>query len=139
MEMSDAPPGGSPRWSIALLETIISVIVVSAILIMLTNSRQKYETNWILISILPVLFWLFFSGRITSFKAFGVELKSAIRRLSSETIKPDRDFMATSLIEFEPVSADPKADVAQIQNYVQRKVAALYFEHLDAWLIVCDG
>jgi CBS domain-containing protein len=121
-------PEESRKWWPPVLETIVATIVVALILRALTHSGAKYETNWILIAILPVLFWLFFSGRITSFKAFGVELKSAIRKISAEGIKSEQDFTLARRIDFEPVSADPKAEVKRIQEYRERRIAAIYFE-----------
>jgi hypothetical protein len=67
--------------------TIIASVVVAVVLVLLTGAGQKFETNSILVAILPVLFWLLASGKLASFKAFGVELKSAIRDVSKETIK----------------------------------------------------
>jgi len=67
---------GARRWITPAIETIIAAIVVALILVALACAGQSYETNWILIAILPVAFWLFFSGRISTFKAFGVELQA---------------------------------------------------------------
>jgi CBS domain-containing protein len=127
VEVDAGQPDAHVRGWLPLLETVVAAAVVFLILLELAHRHATYETNWILIAILPVLFWLFFSGRIASFKAFGVELKSAIRKISNEGITTD-DLTAANRIDFEPISADPKADVAKVQEYKQRRVAALSFE-----------
>ena len=78
-----------------------------------------------------MLFWLFFSGRISSFKGFGVELQSAIRRAADETVKTETvgaDIKKLGTIDYEGAVPDPKLDVTLIQKYIDRKVTALYFE-----------
>ena len=74
-------PAGSTtelQWWRPIVETVGAVFVIAGILYILDTWNKSFETNAILIAIFPVLFWLFASGRLASFKAFGVEMKSAI-------------------------------------------------------------
>jgi hypothetical protein len=128
VEVEAARPDASTiRWWRPALQALIAATVVFLILAELAHRHTTYETNWILIAVLPVLFWLFFSGRIAGVKAFGVELQSAIRKISSEGIKAE-DLTTANRIDFEPISAEPKAEVTRIQEYKQRRIAALFFE-----------
>jgi len=122
LEITPAASGSPVKWWVAVLETVASTFVVAILLKLLSRSGQKYETNWILISVLPIIFWLFFSGRLASLKAFGVELKAAIRRASNETITLDQE------LQYEPVDPAEKADIALIPNYIQRRVTAISFQ-----------
>jgi hypothetical protein len=121
LEISPAPSGGHVKWRVAALETIVATLVVAVLLKLLSNSGHKYETNWILISILPVLFYLFFSGRLASFKAFGVELKTAIQRASNQKITIDQE------IDYEAVNPEPKEDESLIPKYINQRVSAISF------------
>src|SRR5580700_2705889 len=116
------------NWWTPAIETIVATMVVAIILLLLTQAGQTFETNSILIAILPVLFWLFASGKLASFKAFGVELKSAIREVSSETIEADHSLMDSSPIEFVRVPENAKESIEKIQNYVRQRVPAISFE-----------
>ncbi len=112
-----------------IVETIVAALAVFAILIVLSLTRaanKPVENSWIVIAVLPVLFWLFFSGRISSFKGFGVELQSAIRRAADETVRTDDKELGT--IDYEGIVKDEKTDVTLIQKYIDRRVTALYFE-----------
>ena len=111
-----------------IVETIVAALAVFAILIVLSLTRaanKPVENSWIVIAVLPVLFWLFFSGRISSFKGFGVELQSAIRRAADETVTTD---IKLETIKYERGVPSPKVDVSLIQPYIDSKVTALYFE-----------
>jgi hypothetical protein len=116
------------KWWRPIVETAGAVSVIAVILYALDTWNKNFETNAILIAILPVLFWLFASGRLASFKAFGVEMKSAIRQVSSETIQADQALITSSTIEFAPVDPDVKGKIAKIAAYIQRKVPAISFE-----------
>ena len=118
---------GARRWITPAIETIIAAIVVALILVALACAGQSYETNWILIAILPVAFWLFFSGRISTFKAFGVELQAVIRQASVETIR-DRDLILHGSQELTLIKPRQKADVGRIEQYVQQRLPALSFD-----------
>jgi hypothetical protein len=122
------PTSERRTWWGPLIETLVAAIVVAAILYRLGQSDRKFETNSILIAVLPVLFWLLVSGRLASFKAFGIELNSAIRRVSSERITADRNLMASSAIEFEPVDPGTKDKVGKIGSYIARRVPAISFQ-----------
>jgi len=119
--MSFASGATSSRW-IALLETAVSMLVVWGILHYLGKSTANYQVEWIVIAVLPVVFWLLFTGRLASVKAFGVELTSAIRRESSETIVPDME------IRYQPIDASPKAGVEAIPRYIEKRTPAISFE-----------
>jgi hypothetical protein len=110
-----------------LLETIFASLVVLAILYFLAHgqSTEKYETSWIIIAVLPVLLWFFFSGRITGFKAFGVELKAAIQEASRESIRAGDAFRK---IEFDALNVEDKDRDGRIPEYKDRKVEVLAFE-----------
>jgi hypothetical protein len=97
------------KWWRPIVETAGAVSVIAVILYALDTRNKNFETNAILIAILPVLFWLFASGRLASFKAFGVEMKSAIRQVSSETIQADQALITSSTIEFAPVDPMSKS------------------------------
>lgn len=128
LEISDR--GGEPnqKWWLPYVTTVIAVIVIAAILLLIDWWGRAIETNSILIAVLPVVIWLLVAGKITSFKAFGVELKSAINQLSKETIDTDSGLLASSKIDYEAVESNPKEDVSQIQSFIRRRVPALSFE-----------
>ena len=132
IEIATARPGGPRNWWTPAIETIVATMVVAIILLLLTQAGQTFETNSILIAILPVLF-SFASGKLASFKAFGVELKSAIRQVSSETIEADHSLSTSSAIEFVRVPENAKESIEKIQNYVQQRVPAISFEL--GWII----
>lgn len=121
-EISSAGTRAPVRWWFAALETGASAIVVAILLHLLSHSGQKYETNWIIISVLPIVAWLFFSGRLASLKAFGVELQAAIRRASNQRIQPDHK------ISYEHVDSQPKQDIEKIPQYIAREVPAISFQ-----------
>jgi hypothetical protein len=118
--------GEKPAWWVPLGETLVAVIIVAAILYW--HGDRKFEMEAILVAVLPVLFWLLLSGRLTSFKAFGVELSAAIKQVSSEGIRKGPTPMASGTIEFEPIQAVSKEDPGKIKEYIARKVRALSFE-----------
>jgi hypothetical protein len=86
----------------------------------LTHHGQKFEPSAIIVSVLPVLLWLLLTGRITGFKAFGVEFKAAIRQASRQIIRPER-------IQFEQIEEYLKGSRDNIPTYVERKVSGLTF------------
>jgi hypothetical protein len=126
--MSIAARGEARTWWGPLIEAFVAAILVACILYLLSRSDQKFETNSILIAILPVLFWLLASGRLVSFKAFGVELKSAIQRVSSERLRADQNLMAASKIEFQTVDPRVKEKIDKIGRYIVQKVPAISFQ-----------
>jgi hypothetical protein len=111
---------------VPLVETLVAIVVVAAILSW--HWDRKFETNAILVAILPVLFWLLLSGRLTSFKAFGVELSSAIKQVSNQGIREDQTLTSSGTIEFELVEDVAKENVGKIKEYIERRVRALSFE-----------
>ena len=119
--MSFASGATSSRW-IALLETAVSMLVVWGILRYLGKSTANYQVEWIVIAVLPVVFWLLFTGRLASVKAFGVELTSAIRRESSETIVLDME------IRYQSINTELKTDQEAIPGFIAERTAALGFE-----------
>jgi hypothetical protein len=130
--MADVSRGPLPAndpgtWVRPAVETIVAAVVVGLILFILACAGQSYETNWIIIAALPVAFWLFFSGRVSTFKAFGLELTAAIRQASGETIK-DRDLLIFGSEELRLGEVPPKGDVSQINGYVRQKISGLSFE-----------
>jgi hypothetical protein len=135
VEQQDSAPAissfqddGSRRW-VPVLETGVAVVVVATILYVLSyHPTQKFETNSILLAILPVIFWLIISGRVTAFKGFGIEFKSEVQRLSDISIAADRNLLETARIDFEPAVPAPKIDVREINKYIARKIPALSFE-----------
>lgn len=122
LSVSMGAAGLPTKWWIAVIETVVSVAVVAFLLRILSNSGRKYETDWIIVAVLPIVFWLFYSGRLVSFKAFGVELTAAIRRASIEQITPDRK------IAYESVDPEEKADISRINDCIARKAPAISFE-----------
>ena len=112
----------------AIAETIVAVLLVSLILFLLGLRGVEYENNWILIAVLPVFLWLLFSGRITGFKAFGVELKTAIQAASQQTISATRAYGALTSLEYDAQDAGEKRSVNLIAQYNEQKIAALSFE-----------
>jgi CBS domain-containing protein len=110
------------KWWVALVETLVSFLVVFFLLRYLSGAGRKYEPDWIAVAVLPVLFWLFYSGKLAGVKAFGVELKAALQRASIEPIVPDER------IVFEAVYPEDKKDIEMIDSYISRKVPAISFE-----------
>jgi CBS domain-containing protein len=111
----------------AIVETMVAVLIVGLILFLLGLRGVQYENNWILIAILPVCLWLLFSGRITGFKAFGVELKTAIQAASRQTISTTRAYGALSSLEYDAQDAGEKGSVNRIAQHNEQKLAALSF------------
>jgi hypothetical protein len=72
IELTAAPSNGSRGFWMPTVETIVATVIVGAILFELSSRELKFETNSILLALLPVLFWLLASGKLSSFKAFGV-------------------------------------------------------------------
>ena len=112
----------------AIVETIVAVLIVNLILFLLGLRGVEYENNWILIAVLSVFLWLLFSGRITGFKAFGVELKTAIQAASQQTISATRAYGALTSLEYDAQDAGEKGSVNLIAQYNEQKIAALSFE-----------
>ncbi len=111
----------SSRWWIPVLVTLAWTIVAAAILWFLSrDGGKKFDTTWIVVSVMPVLLWLLLTGRIAGLKAFGIEFKAAIRQASRRAIKPDP-------IEFEHIDSDIKGSREKIPTFVRQKITALTF------------
>jgi hypothetical protein len=83
--------------------------------------NTTFENNAILAAIVPVLFWLLFSGRVVGFKAFGLELKTAIKTTSNKRI-------TLTSIDFDEAAMGAKEEVEKISLYKEQKLVALSFE-----------
>jgi len=90
---------------------------VSVVLLLLFGLLQEREakflslsSQWIVVSIMPILVALFVGGYITKFKGFGVELESALK----ETVSTSIELKATDAI------ADIPGDEKQSMEYLHR-------------------
>jgi CBS domain-containing protein len=112
-------------------DTIVAALVFAGIIAILAvvkakaGGRFSIETNWVLIAVLPIIFWLFLSGKIESIRAGGVEVKAVIRTVSAQVVERGRDY---SLVEFDRISAEPKVGLERIDEYIKRKLPALSFQ-----------
>lgn len=112
-------------------DTIVAALVFAGIIAILavvkakTGGRFSIETNWVLIAVLPIIFWLFLSGKIESIRAGGVEVKAVIRTVSAQVVERGRDY---ALVEFDRISAEPKVGLQRIDEYIRRKLPALSFQ-----------
>jgi hypothetical protein len=128
LDISNSRAWPDQKWWLPYVTTATATLVIIAILLVIDMWGHKFENNAILIAVLPVLIWLLVAGKITSFKAFGVELKSAINELSKENIYVDSGPTASSKIEYDVIEAGPKVDTSQIQSYIKGRIPALYFQ-----------
>ena len=112
----------------AFLETCASGLVIWLILRQIHPGAEEYTTATIALAALPVLLWLLYSGRISGFKAFGVELKGAIEKATSAKVGVVADDSVPKPVEYDPSDPYGKDTVAKIATYIENGVETLSFE-----------
>jgi len=85
------------------------------------------SSQWIVISILPILVALFVGGYITKFKGFGVELEAALKEPVSSSI----DLKATDVIS--EIPGDEKQSLEYLNRMSQSKALSI------RWLVFTLG
>jgi len=115
--------------------TIIFVGISSSLLLLiifgvLQEREAKFLTlssQWIFLSILPILVALFVGGYITKFKGFGVELESALKVSVSTSI----ELKATDALA--DIPGDEKQSMEYLRNMPREKVLSI------RWLVFESG
>lgn len=87
----------------------------------------KLSSQWIFISILPILVALFVGGYITKFKGFGVELESALKASVSSSI----DLKATDALS--DIPGDEKQSLEYLHNMPRERALSI------RWIVFESG
>jgi len=115
--------------------TIILVGISSSFLLLiifgvLQEKEAKFmslSSQWIFLSVLPILVALFVGGYITKFKGFGVELESALKASVSTSI----DLQATDALS--DIPGDEKQSLDYLYNMPREKALSI------RWLVFESG
>jgi hypothetical protein len=114
--------------------TIFFGAFFSVALLLLFGALQEREakflslsSQWIILSILPILIALFVGGYITKFKGFGVELEAALK----ETVSTSIDLTATDAIA--DIPGDEKQSIGYLSRMPQSKALSM------RWLVFKSG
>jgi hypothetical protein len=106
----------------------------SIVLLLLFGILQDREakflslsSQWIVISILPILVALFVGGYITKFKGFGIELEAALK----ETVSTSIDLKATDVLS--DIPGDEKQSIGYLSRMPQSKALSI------RWLVFTSG
>lgn len=83
----------------------------------------EIQVNWIVVGLFPILFWLLFSGKITSIKAGDIELTTVFREATETKIEIDHDF-----IQFQRLEYAHKEGLIQLNRYAEKRLAVLSFQ-----------
>ena len=116
--------------NIIILVGISSSLLLLIIFGVLQEKEAKFLTlssQWIFLSILPILVALFVGGYITKFKGFGVELESALKAPVSTSI----ELKATDALS--DIPGDEKQSLEYLDNMPREKALSI------RWLVFESG
>ncbi len=113
---------------LAFLQTLFSVAIIFALLLLLSRSKVSIDPKSVGLASLPVLLWLLYSGKITGFKAFGVELQAAIRDASAKSVDDSSAFTPFAPEDYQVLEVSGKESIKEIPNLIRRRVGVLSFE-----------
>jgi hypothetical protein len=122
-----APP--PPAWTVRDWEPIltagIATLAFAAILVLLVLWNHDIKPNVILVALLPILIWLLASGKLSKFKALGVEIEAVITQVSREAISADDE--GSSAIEYQKIASASKEGFGKIDLLIKNRIPALKF------------
>ena len=87
------------------------------------NGGFKVETSWIATALSPTVIWLLATGQLAELGGFGLTFK-----LREATAKPYSLSLEGRKIESGPVSMDEKGGIGKIDEFIQRRVAAMVLQ-----------
>jgi hypothetical protein len=103
----------------------VPTLAFAAILVLLVWWDHEIKPNVVLVALIPLLIWLLAAGKLSKFKAFGVELETVITQVSRETISAGDE--GSSPIEYQKVVAASKEGLMQIDEIIRNRTPALKF------------